>query len=263
MGEDRRGRGIVSPSSRVGRRRAFFALVAALSIVAGVVGARAGGSQGASTSSKYYDVDSSSWTCNKEYGSADKPYRVRAIDVTTDTSAPVVLEKGCTGWVDLTVATASQNMVKMEDGVKNLTITGTLACAGRTSGAQQSGIQASGGQNVTISAVVSCDFINQGGVSIAEGSDVQTPPSNIVCDTCTILPLETAAVLLGSSANSGVTHSTLYRGTNPVAAPSNCVAVNDTGTASGVVDQNNSCLGDPPPPSEPVSEANGAGQLVH
>jgi hypothetical protein len=214
----------------------------------------------------YYDVDSNKWSCDAAYGSAKYPYRVRAINVSNDTAAVVFLKKGCTGWVDLTVATVSQDMVKLQDGAKKLTVTGSLACAGKKNTSHQDGVQATGGKNVTLSLMIDCPTINNGGVWISTGANGNATPTGVVCDQCDILPVGNNAVHVGSSDSSGVQNSKLFEGSG-AAAPDDCVRINNDAGHDGIptnpVNVNNSCLPIPPDPVSSVSEPTGKGMLAH
>jgi hypothetical protein len=219
----------------------------------------------ASNHPHYYDVDASKWTCDKAYGTSNYPYRVRAIDVTNDTNSIVYLKKGCTGWIDLTVATVSQDMVKLQDGAKKLTVTGSMACAGKNNIVHQDGVQSTGGKNVTLSIMVDCPTINNGGVWISTGKSGNATPTGVVCNKCVVLPLRNNAVHVGSSDSSGVQNSTLFRGSGG-SAPANCVRINKDAGKNGVptnpIDVNNKCLPIPPDPVSSVSVASGRGVLV-
>jgi hypothetical protein len=250
------------PSLRMQRRRAWL-IVGGIAALATLVPG-AGMSQGAE-SSKYYNVDSNTWTCSKSYGSEGHPYRVRAVNVTQATGQVVDLKKGCSGYVDLTVATKSEDMVKMRDGVKNLTLTGSIACAGREQGANQTGLRASGGQNVTISMLISCHTSNDGGIRVAAGEGTKAVPENIVCDLCVMLPASSPAITLGNSVASGAHDSKLFLEDNTTAAKTTgCIVTDDGGGGfpTSVVNQDNNCQDVPTIGAPHVLEPSGLGRLV-
>jgi hypothetical protein len=250
------------PSLRMRRRRAWLIVGGIAALAALVPGA--GISQGAS-GSKYYDVDASSWTCKKAYGSEGHPYRVRAVNVTQTTGQVVDLKSGCSGYVDLTVATKSEDMVKMRDGVHNLTLTGSIACAGRSQGANQTGLRASGGQNVTISMLISCHTSNDGGIRVASGQGTKAVPENVVCDRCVVLPAASPAITLGNSTSSGARGSKLFLQDNTTATKtSGCIVTDDGGGGppTGVVNDSNNCEDLPTVGAANVQVASGLGRLV-
>jgi hypothetical protein len=219
----------------------------------------------ASGNPHYYDVDANKWTCDAAYGTAQYPYRVRAIDVKNDTNSIVYLKKGCTGWIDLTVATVSQDMVKLQDGAKKLTVTGSMACAGKNNIVHQDGVQATGGKSVTLSIMVDCPTINNGGLWISTGKNLNATPTGVVCNKCDILPVGNNAVHVGSSDSSGVQNSTLFQGSG-ASAPPDCVRINKDAGKDGIptnpVNVNNVCLPIPPDPVSSVSVPNGNAVLA-
>jgi hypothetical protein len=248
------------PSLRTLRRRAWV-IVAGVAALASLVPG-AGVSQ-AGSGSKYYDVDASNWTCSKAYGSEGHPYRVRAVNFTQSTSPVVDLKSGCSGYVDLTVATKSADMVKMRDGVHNLTLTGSIACAGRSEGESQTGLRASGGENVTISVLVSCHTSNDGGIRVASGQGTKAVPQNVVCDRCTILPTASPAITLGNSIATGARDSKLFLEDGGTRTPG-CIVTDDGGGGfpSDVINEDNNCQDVPTVGAENVLVPNGGGRLV-
>jgi hypothetical protein len=247
-----------------GRRRAVLLAGPALLVLLAALTLPAGLSAG--QTAPFYNVDSNKWTCTQAYGSKGNPYRVRAIDVTTDANSIVYLNKGCTGWIDLTVVTASQDMVKLHDGAKDLHVTGSFSCAGRKEGVHQDGMQSTGGKNVTFSVLIDCPTINNGGLWISTGSENNALPTNVVCDRCTILPVGNNSIHVGTSDGSGAMNSTLFQGTGD-ASPPGCIRINNDEGKNGVptnpVNVDNSCLPIPPKPVEGVQEAGGSGPPSH
>lgn len=244
------------------RRAALLAGPALLVLLALVLPARLSAGQ----TTPFYNVDSTKWTCDKAYGSKGNPYRVRAVDVTNDANSIVYLNKGCTGYIDLTVVTASQDMVKLHDGAKDLVVTGSFACAGHKEGVHQDGMQSTGGKNVTFSVLIDCPTINNGGLWISTGSENNALPTNVVCDRCTILPVGNNAIHVGTSKGSGSMNSTLFQGTGD-ASPPTCIRVNKDEGKNGVpidpVNVDNTCLPIPPKPVDSVQAASGSGPPSH
>jgi len=162
----------------------------------------------------------------------------------------VHLESGCTGRIGkLDVTTSLADGVKVAFGAHDLVVGGgTIRCLAKVPVLHQDGIQVMGGDDITFrNLTIDCGrsdatlinseiFINMAGRATA-------PPTDVVCDSCTLGPGAAHTVLIQNSIRSGVTNSTLCRGkyanltltigaaaVDPVDTGNTLVDCGDTGT---------------------------------
>jgi len=128
----------------------------------------------------------------------------------------VRLRSGCTGRIGrLEVVQWAGDGVKVSFGVHDLDVGGgSIRCLGKAPDLHQDGIQVMGGTRITFhklaircgranARLINSDiFINRGGKSI-------DPPTDVVCDGCSLGPWAAHTVSVQDSVRSGVTNSTL------------------------------------------------------
>ena len=127
----------------------------------------------------------------------------------------VKLDAGCTGRIGkLTVVTRNADGVKVAEGAHDLMVGGgSIRCLAKIPVVHQDGIQVMGGarilfRNLTVDCGRADDKVNSN-LFINMAGDSRTPPTDVVCDGCTLKGGAAHTVLLQHSIRSGVTDSTL------------------------------------------------------
>jgi hypothetical protein len=161
------------------------------------------------------------WVC-------DGPVNLDAVNVTITPAVDkknrdaVHLRPGCTGRIGLlNVSNSYGDAVKVAEGAHDLTIAGgTIQCPAKAPTLHQDGVQVMGGQRITFqNMVIDCGraadslidsnfFVNQAGQSTA-------PPSDVVCDHCTLGGWTAHTTNIQTSVRSGIRNSTLCVGRFP------------------------------------------------
>lgn len=163
-------------------------------------------------------LDGQGWTCNSAVD-------LDLVKVTNPPGDGVRLSAGCTGSIDRIEVSGVRN----GDGIKvsnpssghahDLTIGGGyVQCQAPTDGTHQDGIQAMGGERITIRDVVFDCVGGGGGNYFIQRAVSSATPTDIVCEGCAVSPRHPNAVNLGASIRSGMRDSLIcepFSGRNP------------------------------------------------
>ena len=128
----------------------------------------------------------------------------------------VHLRAGCTGRIGrLEVVEWAGDGVKVSSGVNNLDVGGgSIRCLGKAPDLHQDGIQVMGGSHITFhNLAIRCGRANarliNSDLFINRAGKAGTPPTDVVCDSCSFGPWAAHTVSVQDSVRSGVTGSTL------------------------------------------------------
>jgi hypothetical protein len=134
----------------------------------------------------------------------------------------VHLQDGCTGRIgQLTVVDSAGDAVKVAQGAHDLTIGGgTIKCPAKNPTLHQDGVQAMGGanilfQNMSIDCGRAADSLIDSNFFVKMAGQSTVPPSDIVCDHCTLGGWTAHTTNIERSVRSGVRNSTLCVGRFP------------------------------------------------
>jgi hypothetical protein len=134
----------------------------------------------------------------------------------------VHLEPGCTGRIGLLLVNDSAgDAVKVAEGAHDLTIGGgAIHCPAKAPKLHQDGVQAMGGQRITFAnMVIDCgrqaDSLIDSNFFVKKAGSSTVPPSDIVCDHCTLGAWTAHTTNIESSLRSGIRNSTLCVGRFP------------------------------------------------
>jgi len=134
----------------------------------------------------------------------------------------VHLQEGCTGRIGrLTVVDSAGDAVKVAQGAHDVTIaSGTIVCPAKNPKLHQDGVQAMGGQNVlfqnlSIDCGRAADSLIDSNFFVNKAGQSTVPPSDIVCDHCTLGGWTAHTTNIESSVRSGIRNSTLCVGRFP------------------------------------------------
>jgi hypothetical protein len=170
---------------------------------------------------------------------------------TGDARDAVHLQPGCTGTIGrIDITTSVADGIKVAAGVHDLVVGGgKIRCLAKSPVLHQDGIQVLGGDRITFKGMdVSCGrpdaslvnsnmFINMAGRST-------TPPTDVVCDSCTFGGDAAHTVLVQNSIRSGVLNSTLCRAKYPnLTLTIGSAAVDPVNTGNTLVDCSSSAGG--------------------
>ena len=164
----------------------------------------------------------------------------------------------CTGRIGrIEVDTWNADGVKIHPGTHDLVIEGGyVRCHGRVGAVHQDGIQAMGGDRVTLKNVtVDCATASNGALFIAQGAGGREVPTDIVCDGCTLMkgPTRNRVLRIATSIRSGARNSTIvWCGHGAGCGQGEAVWI--TGSAEQPIDSNNRYVlyserGTTPPPT--------------
>jgi hypothetical protein len=163
------------------------------------------------------------WIC-------DGPVNLDSVTVTMTTAAlgdrraedAVHLESGCTGTIArIDITTYLADGIKVAQGAHDITVEGgSVRCLAKAPVLHQDGIQVMGGARLTFKNLsVDCgrpdESLINSNLFITESGNSTTPPSDVVCDGCTLGGGAAHTVLLGASIRSGVLNSTICRAKFP------------------------------------------------
>lgn len=157
------------------------------------------------------------WVCSG-------PVDLDSVSVTMDASAVVSrftrdavhLQPGCTGRIGrLDVTTSIADGVKIAGGVHDLSIGGgTIRCVAKLPTLHQDGIQVMGGERITMHGLnINCgrpsESLINSNLFISMAGVATSPPTDVVCDSCTFGGGAAHTVSVQNSIRSGVVNSTL------------------------------------------------------
>jgi hypothetical protein len=160
------------------------------------------------------------WVC-------DGPVALDSVTVTINAGLPdrldaIRIASGCTGWIGrIDVTQYAADGVKVAQGAHDLRIGGgRVRCLDKAPTLHQDGVQVMGGlriafENLSIDCGRAADslidsnfFVNQAGTSTE-------PPTDVVCDHCTLGGWAAHTANIQTSVRSGVTNSTICVGRYP------------------------------------------------
>src|SRR5262249_27708887 len=156
----------------------------------------------------------------------------------------VHLDAGCTGSLIVHVKTNSADGIKVHNGAHDLNVKGDVTCTAKFGDVHQDGVQAMGGERVTLGGnkpgafKVDCRTGNNGGRWVNEGRGENGVPTDIVCDHCDLFE-KNAALHVTNSIRSGARNSVLHHGTGD-SSPADCARISPV--AIDPVNENNVCV---------------------
>ncbi len=152
------------------------------------------------------------WTC-------DRPVDLDLVQVSIPAGPrqdAVHLRPGCTGRIGrLEVTQRSGDGVKVADGVHDLTVEGgSIRCLAKAARVHQDGIQAMGGVDITFHGLsIDCGRRDTRKINsnlfIKQGLHSAVPPTDVVCEACSLGAWAAHTVSVQTSVRSGVVGSTL------------------------------------------------------
>jgi len=188
-------------------------IAAAAAVVGAALLALTGSPAGGST---VVQVDRT-WTCTSRVDlDLVKVTITRAVYGNRRLEDAVHLRPGCTGRIGrLQVVQYAADGVKVAGGVHDLTVDGgSIRCLAKAPGLHQDGIQVMGGTRITFRGLaVDCgrsrDRLINSNLFIKQAGKASDPPTDVVCDRCSLGGWAAHTVSVQTSVRSGITNSTL------------------------------------------------------
>jgi hypothetical protein len=196
------------------------ALMLLLSLVLLLVGAQSASADGVVPQTRDVVAVDHTWVC-------DRPVDLDSVTVTIDAGLPdrldaIKLAAGCTGWIGrIDVVQHAADGIKVAQGVHDLRIGGgTIRCVEKLPTLHQDGVQVMGGtriafENLSIDCGRADDALIDSNFFVNMAGQSTEPPTDVVCDHCTLGGWTAHTANIQTSVRSGVTNSTVCTGRYP------------------------------------------------